>query len=174
MSQNDIDKFIQFEGSTKEFLSEAAITNAAQLADEFRDIFTRVFKRSAISSKLSTSIGKIITIAFTLGADKSEYPSNIAMNDPMHSKLMIQFDRGAIDDSDNFTGPITMEQVVGRGIYMGSREDSFKVPFRKTTGDSSKLIKAFGVFVGRLYDAVKANEAEIQARYPDVDVASKL
>jgi hypothetical protein len=63
----------------------------------------RHFPNSFVRVGLSTTLGKSVFIAFTLGKDKSNYSNGIPQNDPMALTFHIFFKGNDISNLDNLS-----------------------------------------------------------------------
>lgn len=149
---------IVLEGEQSE-LSEASVQTAPELAGEIIKVHNKYFPNSYIHSEYSRNISPSIMVKIALSSSKKEAPYNILDNDPAITQFAIHL-KGSVDEDDStLTGPITVERFRGIGLawnYPGGFE-KVKIPFRKTTGDPQKILKAFDRYFSRLRDAVKEN-----------------
>ena len=156
-------------------LDEAA-SSAAELVADIESTFKKHFPNSFINARHSKGIGNSIMVTIALAKDKMEAPNKIIDNDPMLANFAIHMNSNQIDDSGEFTGePLVIERFRGAGLSWHGQDgfNRIKVPFRKTTGDPAKIIKALDRHFQRLSDAVKENAEALNAKH-DFDVTKKV
>lgn len=156
-------------------LDEAA-SSASELTSEIESTFKKYFPNSFINARHSKGISNSIMVTIALAQDKMEAPNKIIDNDPMLANFAIHMNSSQIDDSGNFTGePLVIERFRGSGLswHGPSGFNRIKVPFRKTTGDPSKIIKALDTHFQRLKSAVKDNAENLNMKL-DFDVIKKV
>lgn len=156
-------------------LDEAA-ASAAELASEIETTFKKYFPNSFIKSRYDVNIGKSVMVTIALAKDKTEATNKILDNDPMLANFAVHLDPNQIDDTGNFTGePLVVERFRGSGLSWHGPDgfNRVKVPFRKTTGDPSKIIKALDTHFQRLKAAVKDNVEALNQKL-DFDVNKKV
>lgn len=153
------------ENVTEEIQLTEAVNTVDDLTKEVKKTFEKYFPDSFIRVSYSSSFSKSISIRFALGKDNSEFNNKIIENDPMYSLAFIWFDSKSVDEAGNIVGPMVLESSVGKGLAWNGPDgfNRIKVPFRKTTGDVDKIMKALNRYFGRLKDAVKANADSINA-----------
>lgn len=145
----------------RDFLHEAAEADNAELIAGIETAFNKNFPNSRILAQTKKSVGRsYVAVEVFLMSTQAEQASNIWRNDPMHAAWNIFGNPEAYET----------ERLMGGGIYLKPEEGSNlvmqqgKVPFRKTKGDTAKIVKAFDVHFKRLKDFVKENEANIYRR----------
>lgn len=147
----------------KEQYTEGVEDNMNDLSNEFIKVFQKHFRKSYIGSKFTTNLSSGIMIRITLGENKSEYNNGIVQNDPMFTHFSVYpVNRSAVDKDGIYSGDLVMERFQGAGLRVISSNPMFayetvKVQFRKTTGDTKKLLKAFENHIIKLKEAVKNN-----------------
>lgn len=166
--------FIKSDQTAKQFIEahiQESMSEAEQLAEDIKNTFYKYFPKSKIYGGFRSGLGESISLTFTLGADKSEYTNGIEHNDPMRALIFIY----GMDREGNLIDPLEMTGE-GWSVTVESTEPHLaygrvKVPFRKTTGDSKKILQAVDRGFSRLYDTVKANKDKIEVPF---DINKKL
>ena len=91
----------------------------------------------------------------------------------MHTNINIDCIRGELPKDGNLgTDPLVMEGHIGVSLVSEDPNYAYqttKVPFRKTTGDSTKLLKSFDIMLKRLYTVVKDNKDRIKVPF-DINI----
>jgi len=156
-------------------LDEASDMNANDLAKELQKTFEKYFPKSMVVSKFTRNLASSISVEFTLGNGKSEYTNGNKNNDPMHH-LMFVWMSGSSEKDETITGPLELNVSLGKYIRVdeskaGTNRGIVKVPFRKTTGDSSSILKGFEKYIKRLKETVTQYQESIKAPF---DVSKKL
>lgn len=150
----------------KQMVSEAAET-ANELAQEIEKTFKKYFPDSFIQSRFETHLSPSVMVTIALAKDARESINNIIDNDPMITNFSIHL-RGKVDSEGNIITPIVAERFRGIGLSWfpagGGEAQKVKVPFRKATGDTAKIVKAFDTHFKRLRNAVKENSKSISAK----------
>lgn len=141
-----------------------------EFKNRIEQIYRGKFNKSYCGCKIYSCLGKSITIDLRLAENASECPNNITGNDMMDICLAIRLPDGW-KEGDELPENMTLE-AWKNGIKVKSTEkylycDYKKASYRKTSGDAEKLIVAFGKYVERLYNLVKAEyEAENLLDFP--------
>lgn len=129
------------------------------IVDSIQKSFDKQFPNAWSIIRVQKLIGEVITVTFGL-VDKSELTSGILENDPVFHSFIIH-----IEGDDKYEAAVNSS-----GISINPPEGSYyamervKTKFRKTKGDSKRIVKTFDTFFKRLKVLVKANEANIYQR----------
>jgi hypothetical protein len=128
------------------------------IAEKIESILKARFPNGHVRAKYSNMLSTDhITVSFGLIGDIEDVSSKIRHNDPLHHSFMITV-RG--DDKYEARNSIAGLMVKpSEGSYLAM--DSVKTPFRKTTGDEKRIIKAFERFADRTVKIVKDNVENI-------------
>lgn len=143
-----------------------------EFKNKIEQIFNEKFGKSHCECRISNCLGKSITIDCLLAENAKECQWNQPDNDVMSVLLDIQFPREWRDD-DELPENLTM-QALRNSIKVKPTEACFycsykSVNFRKTQGDSEKMIDTFRKFIDCLYAMMKE---EYQAKnLMDYDMA---
>ena len=174
MSQRNTD-FTNLIEVARTVLEGTNIQTAQQLAQEIEKTFQKYFPQSGINAKYTTNISPSIMVTIALAANKSEAPNNIIENDPMMARFAMHLEGSVVKETGMLSGDITVERFTGVGLgwHSSNGYQKIKVPFRKTTGDPQKILKAFDRHFSRLRDAVKENAEELNAKL-SFDVTKKV
>ncbi len=134
------------------------------LVNEFiqnvKDSYAKYFPQSNCFVKLSKSLYCSINIACCLATDRAELPSNLWDNDMFHIKFSIdtitgQLNRDLTEDSElpenlrleSNGRSYAIKPAVSYMAYGGR-----SLSFRKTTGDSKKILTALDKFFKKLHE----------------------
>ena len=124
---------------------------------EIEGMYSKRFGKSACRCAVFNCAGKSITIDCLLAADRGECPHGITSNDMFSISLFVEPPRGW-NDSDELPENLTI-RAVNNSIktkpavsYMYC--DYRKIPFRKTMGNTEKMLQTFGKFLDRLHSAM--------------------
>jgi hypothetical protein len=137
---------------------------AKELATEMEKTVLKVFPKSYARASYQLNLGESISLTFALAKDKSELGNGIIHNDPAHTIFMIQDGLGRDND---IVGKLIIERILGSGFSVKPSEGSYmamerhKVGFRKTTGDSKKILASLKKYFEKLKVELKANESNI-------------
>ena len=142
-------------------LSEEIQTQEAEkLAADIKSSFEKHFPNGFIVSRVEKSLGdSIINVVFGLISDESDLESNIRQNDPLFHRIMINIEGDTYEAKSSQSG-LSIEPEKGSFRAMSN----VKTPFRKTKGDSKKIMKAFDRFFPRVSKIVKDNEENVYRR----------
>jgi len=156
----------KYKGKEITELNEATF-NEVSIKDWIKDLDKRlksVFPKSAVIVKFSRNITPAVTIIFTMGKDKSEYPNGIWQNDPAGQSFLIFLDRDIKSDEEDMPEKVTID-ATGRGgsILVKPEEGSYmvyssvKTGWRKKTGSPSKIANYTEDYFKKLKQVWKAN-----------------
>lgn len=157
--------------SFNQYLNEAVEPTAEDIKlvmSSIESAFLSKFPNCYLSVTESKSLGHSIGVSFGLILNKAELPSGIRDNDPVQHQFIIHINKNGFE-AVPLQGSIWINPPAGSYLAMGR----IKTPFRKTSGDAKKIIKAFETFVPRLKQLVKDNEANIYGRQKYKDVYFK-
>lgn len=143
-----------------------------EFKSKVEQIFIERFGKSYCKCRISNCLGKSITIGCLLAENEKECRWNQPNNDIMSVLLDIKLPRGWNDD-DELPENLTIN-ALKNSITIKPTEACFycsykKVNFRKTKGDSGKMIDTFGKFVDCLYAMI--NEEYQAKNLMDYDMA---
>jgi hypothetical protein len=145
--------------SYKEYFTEAKIESDEDLIKSIESNFKKHFPNGWIITGINKGLGGYLGINMGIIGNRSELPSKILDNDPVHHKFIIHKEKGGY----------SAEVLVG-GISINPPKDSYlamgnvKTKWRKTKGDTTKINKAFDTFFKRLKALVKEHESDIYHR----------
>ena len=124
---------------------ESIEDNANDLAEALQAEVLKIFPKSMVDCEFSNRLYNSITLRFSLGKDKSEYANGYVQNDPFFTSLQIDVQGKELSTDGSLPNILTVtcrnQNIVikpSQGSY--SSRDNLKVPFRKTNGDSKKII----------------------------------
>jgi hypothetical protein len=96
--------------------------------------------------------------AFSFGiVPEKELHNKSGFNDPAHHSFMLSKDEDGKFQLNNTIGGVMLSPAEGSRMAM----DTVKTNFRKTSGDSTKIDKAFKTFIPRLKKIVTDNASDI-------------
>lgn len=132
-----------------------------KLGDDIVICFKEKFPNGHIALNCRIGFGNEPTLSISLGLikDVKDCSNAIRHNDPMHHVFMI-----FTEPSGVFEASTTIS-----GLYVNPPKDSYlvmqsiKTKYRKTTGNSEKLLKAFKQFIRRLRVLVDTERENIYA-----------
>jgi len=128
--------------------------------------FENHFPRSAFAARFSTGLVASLLVTFTLGKDKSEYPSGYSDNDPMQHKIMID----GMDKIGNLGNSLSLTPLIaGLNVkYQPDPKDSFpramtrlKAGLSKKTGTPEQIY----VYLVKYFDKL---QALVQENFDDI------
>ncbi len=157
-------------------LNENDMSEADKLSLEITNTYHKYFKDSHIQAKLTISIGDAFFPITTYLGDGStkEFSNGIRQNDPLINTFYLEgFDK---EGNYKYNGDLLLYTDGRIGLSVKSDDPMYayqtiKVPFRKTKGDSRKILQTLDRTFKRLYDVVKENIGRIDAPF---DVSKKL
>jgi len=139
---------------------EITAQDADKLSAQIADSFSKHFPNGYVSSSAGKSIGSmVISVSIGMIKDINDVSNKIRMNDPMSHKFLIHIE-GDKYEAVGLQGGLSIEPEEGSYMAMGR----VKTPWRKTLGDSTKVLKAFETFFTRLTKIVKDNEDNVYGR----------
>lgn len=151
--------------------------NVDQFGEEVKNIYNRYFPHSLCIVRFSNGITPAMFIDFYLAGDGSECPSNYLLNDLFKCSFVIFFQDGTTKGSKFGTNTIecTGSRIMVKPTSKYVAFDTVKIPFRKTTGDASKILKALTKYIDKLFHTTleQLEAGNIPDRY-EVLVAEKL
>ena len=151
--------------------------NIDQFAEEVKTIYKNYFPDSLCVVRFSTNIGAALFIDFYLAGDASECPSNYLLNDLFKCSFVIFFPDGTTKGSKFGTNTIECSgsRIMVKPTSKYVAFDTIKIPFRKTTGDASKILKALTKYIDKLFHTTleQLEAGNIPDRYEAL-VAEKL
>ena len=162
MNIQDIDYKSQF----RESISD----NANDLAIEIENTIKKIFPKSAVKAEFNSRMYPSITVWFTLGKDKSEYINGIEQNDIAHMRLTIDGKGQEIGKDGEIKGLLQVEnsspsfRIKSESPYMAFGR--MKVPFRKASGSSEKIVEYIKKYFITFKKALQDNKDKI----PDNDL----
>lgn len=140
--------------------------------EEVERLYHRYFPRSKIDANVVSILGLRIYIDCYLAGDKSEVPYGIWRNDMFQVSLYIDLTRDR-----QFYDPIVLE---GSESWVKARSESryhsfdmLKVPFRKTKGDTRKILQALDKYFARLKGTLVRLDDEGLVREEDQSLVDK-
>lgn len=130
--------------------------NDKEIIEGIKIVFNKYFPNGWIfQQKISSD-----TISFSFGiiGDKKELSSGILDNDPVHHKFIIRKEKMGWE-VENLIGSIAINPT-----EQSSAISSVKTKFRKTKGNTKKIINTFDRWFGKLKSLIKDNEENIYQR----------
>lgn len=127
------------------------------LAKEIEEILKSRFPNGYVRAFYSENLTRHISISFGLIGDIEDVSNKIRHNDPLHHSFMIFVEGEDSYEANRSMGRLMVKPPEDSYLAMGS----VKTPFRKTTGDSKKVIKAFERFADRVVKIVRENKEDI-------------
>ena len=101
----------------------------------------------------------VISFDFGVIGDRDSLPSKILENDPVHHKFIIHFN-GLNFQSKDLQSGICIIPPIGSFLAMSR----IKTKYRKTTGDSAKVLRSFSSLFSRMKMLLIENDAIIYGR----------
>ena len=124
-----------------------------EFLEAIRDTYHKYFPNSLCSAKLTTGFGKTIYIDCLLANSANEVSNGIWGNDAFRIRFAIDMPRDITLDDEMPVSEMTADQnsfrIKPENKYMYC--DAKRVPYRKVTGDTKKLISTFDKFVQKLH-----------------------
>lgn len=143
-----------------------ADTPAGKLGEEMKKAIQKIFPKSLVYGGYEVSFGSgAIFITFTLGKDDKDFANRIEHNDPARTIFAIQ--RGFDTEGNITSDKLVLERTHGVGFAVNPAEGSYlamdrhKVGFRKTTGDSKKIVTAIKKYFEKLKKELQANRENV-------------
>jgi hypothetical protein len=138
-------------------LSEAEDKTTDELVDGFEKEFMKAFPKGWFKKKKGSRMGTGESLGFSFGiVPEKELHNKIDRNDPAHHSFMLHKEDGKFQ-LNNIIGGVMLNPAEGSRMAM----DKVKTKFRKTSGDSKKVEKAFKTFIPRLKKIVTDNASDI-------------
>ena len=140
-------------------LNESVEDSADDLSKELKKVILKHFPKSMAQAKFSKSLVPSVVVWFTIGKDKSEYPSGIYDNDPVLQMFMIY----GFSKDGRPSDKIQLEQHRGGGFTIKPVKNKYmayethKVKLRKTTGTPQKIIATMDKYFAKLKAELKKN-----------------
>ncbi len=151
---------------------------------ELERVYNSKFKDSQCVVTCSGNLYNSIWIDLFLSKNQSECICNIRSNDMFHCVFNVKTVKGEFtekitDNTELDNADLVLENVYN--FYMINPTIQYmaygskKINYRKTTGNTDKILKAFERFVDKLYDSVceSLENGEIHNNYIDI-VKSKI
>ena len=143
-------------------IKESNETNSDMTIKEFmkdvKAIYSKHFPDSWCKAQFVKNLGGAIFIDFYLAKDESEVPHGYAVNDMFSCGFVIHLDNKKTSD-DNLPQTITLQAMSSVIKTKPSNRflafDATKVPFRKSTGDTKKILTAIDKYLVKLANAIK-------------------
>lgn len=127
--------------------------------EEVKAAYAKRFPDSACTVRVFKCLGKSITIDCHLAKDSSEVSFGIMGNDMFSVGMMIDLPDDFFEgDNDDLPENLVLEwqsSLIKAKPESWLAYDAEKVSYRKTAGDSKKIIKALDKYFQRLYDTTK-------------------
>ncbi len=144
-----------------------------EFKEEIQKAYAKRFPNSLCEVSIFKCLGRSLYITCRFAENEKEVPFGIMGNDMFCTSMSINLPDNFGDD-DNLPESMVMEwqssfiKVKPESKYLAY--DAVKVPYRKTTGDAKKIIKALDKYFQRLYEAtVKLfKEGKIHDNYADL------
>lgn len=140
--------------------------------EEVKKAYAARFPQSACEVKIFKCLGRSLYIDCYLAGDKSEFLYGYAANDMFAVGMSINLPDDFGDD-DDLPEKLVLEwnnSDIKAKPESWLAYDAEKVSYRKTTGDSKKIIKALDKYFQRLYDTTKklVEEDRIHPNYAEL------
>ena len=143
-----------------------------EFKEEIRTAYAKRFPNSICEVSIFKCLGRSLYITCRFVGDEKEAPYGIIGNDMFCASMSINLPDNFGDDDDL---PENMVLEWQSSCIKAKPEgwlayDAIKVPYRKTTGDAKKIIKAVDKYFQRLYEAtVKlCEEGKIHDNFADL------
>ena len=144
----------------------------AEFKEEVEKAYAKRFPQSACEVKIFKCLGRMITIDCYMAGDKSELLYGYAANDMFAVGMSINLP-DSFDDDDDLHENLVLKwnsSIIKAKPESWLAYDAENISYRKTTGDSKKIIKALDKYFQRLYDATKKlmEEDRIHPNYAEL------
>ena len=143
-----------------------------EFKEEIRTAYAKRFPNSLCEVSIFKCLGRSLYITCRFVGDEKEAPYGIIGNDMFCASMSINLPDNFGDDDDL---PENMVLEWQSSCIKAKPEswlayDAEKVSYRKTTGDSKKIIKALDKYFQRLYDTTKklVEEDRIHPNYAEL------
>ena len=144
-----------------------------EFKEEIQKAYAKRFPNSLCEVSIFKCLGRSLYITCRFAENEKEVPFGIMGNDMFCASMSINLPDNFGDD-DDLPESMVMEwqssfiKAKPESKYLAY--DAVKVPYRKTTGDTKKIIKALDKYFQRLYEAtVKLFEdGKIHDNYADL------
>lgn len=141
-------------------------TPAHKLGEDMKAAVQKIFPKSLVYGGYEVSLGSgSIFVTFTLGKDDKDFANRIEFNDP--ARTIFAISRGFDTEGNITSDKLVLERTHGTGFAVNPAEGSYyamdrhKVGFRKTTGDSKKMVDAIKKYFEKLKKELKANKDNV-------------
>lgn len=144
----------------------------AEFKEEVKKAYAKRFPQSACEVKIFKCLGRMITIDCYMAGDKSELLYGYAANDMFAVGMSINLP-DSFDDNDDLPENLVLKwnsSIIKAKPESWLAYDAENISYRKTTGDSKKIIKSLDKYFQRLYDTTKKlmEEDRIHPNYAEL------
>lgn len=153
-------------------------TPISDFLNKIRTIIQTLFPRSYLHVDFDTNLCPLISIRFALGKDKSEWSHGYIENDLVSVLLFIRPKDGKLNGNDDLKEKLLEITAHQNSFVIKPRENekwlaysSVKIPFRKQTGLSDKIVLSINKFFINLKQLLIENKDNIPEGF---NLASKL
>lgn len=142
-------------------------------------VYAAKFPKSLCVCKIHNTLGGYINIDCYLGAGSDEFPHRIAENDAISVKFDISLPRGEWGDESELPEEMKIRVLNHAVKHKPAQDKSYfyceytNIPFRRTTGDAEKIIKAFIRFVDRLHKKISEQYANDNLLPDDMELFAR-
>lgn len=144
----------------------------AEFKEEVKKAYAKRFPNSLCEVYIFKCLGRSLCITCRLAENEKEVPFGIMGNDMFCASMSINLPDNFGDDNDLPENMILEWQssCIKAKPESWLAYDAEKVSYRKTTGDSKKIIKALDKYFQRLYDTTKklVEEDRIHPNYAEL------
>jgi hypothetical protein len=130
---------------------------AETLASDIEVVLRKNFPNGYIRAFYSNNISPVVFVSFGLIEDINDVANKIRHNDPLIHSFCVHINGEDSYEASSSMSGLSVNPEAGSYMAMGN----IKTPFRKTTGDSKKIVKAFTRFASRVAKIVEDNKADI-------------
>ena len=144
-----------------------------EFKEEIQKAYAKRFHNSLCEVSIFKCLGRSLYITCRFVENEKEVPFGIMGNDMFCASMSINLPDNFGDD-DDLPESMVMEwqssfiKAKPESKYLAY--DAVKVPYRKTTGDAKKIVKALDKYFQRLYDTTKklVEEDRIHPNYAEL------
>lgn len=130
-----------------------------EFKNKVKDTYAKYFPNSLCAIACRTALSQpYISIVLYLAKDSTECSGNYISNDMFRISFSIDMPKDFDKDADELPDTLTLENLhkemltapVGYGAF-----GTVSIPFRKTSGNGTKLVKTFDKFFSKMLDTIK-------------------
>lgn len=145
-----------------EMIRAGKFATAQDLVPAIEAAIRKHFPKSALRVMFQKGFKPSISIFFTVGGSKEEYPNKIEHNDIARHTLHIW----GMDDAGNLSDMLQCDPSSGGSVLLKSEDrasvlGSVKVGLRKKKGTPEQIVKHIDNYFGKLLKVIKSNADKI-------------